>query len=449
MLEAYRDRLRYLVARYGYSSSVFAWEFWNEVDIIDDYDSATVTAWHRDMARYLRSIDPWDHLITTSFARPRGDPEVDGLPELDFVQSHRYQARDMARDLELDRIAKLAARDRPHFHGEYGIEHHARTGEMDPQGVHIHNGAFSSVGQLQAGIPMTWWWDSYVHPYDLYPIFSAFQRWVDGFDFVQQRVRPIEAQFSALEASALRTREDSILRGDAATWEAAPWNQPAAVRITREGDVESEVPLTRLLHGVRNHPALHNPVTFELDVPEDTTFGVIVEGVSGHGGAGLRIYVDGEMVRSEDFPDTDESTATMHHYDRTYRVPLPSGRRTVVVENPGNDWFFVAYDVPWLRAEPILRALGVVGDTQALLWIQNRAHTWVNVTKGDFDGTPVADALVTLDGFAPGEWRVELWDTREGRVTDSQNHAVEDDGRIELALPPIARDIAYRMHKTP
>ena len=27
----YKNRLRYLVARYGYSTSVFAWEFFNEV----------------------------------------------------------------------------------------------------------------------------------------------------------------------------------------------------------------------------------------------------------------------------------------------------------------------------------------------------------------------------------------------------------------------------------
>lgn len=27
----YKQRLRYLVARYGYSTSIFAWEFFNEV----------------------------------------------------------------------------------------------------------------------------------------------------------------------------------------------------------------------------------------------------------------------------------------------------------------------------------------------------------------------------------------------------------------------------------
>ncbi|MFO7973539.1 MAG: cellulase family glycosylhydrolase, partial [Candidatus Hydrogenedentota bacterium] len=395
MLTAYRDRLRYLVARYGYSSSVFAWEFWNEVDIVDDYQSDIVAAWHANMAGFLRELDPWDHLITTSFAGPRGDPNVDCLPELDFVQTHHYQAKDMARDLGLDRAGKRAVQIKPHFHGEYGIDHGGRAGEMDPDGIHIHNGAFSSVGQLQAGIPMTWWWDSYVHPRKLYPIFGAFYRWTEGFDFVQQGVRPLEAEFEGLDAADWRTHEDNLLHTEGVSWEPAPWNKPTTVRITREGDVKSDVPLSRLLHGVRNHPDLHNPVTFEVDVPEETTFGVRVEGVSGHGGARLEIRVEGEIVRTEDFADTDNETTTLNQYNRTYRVKLPKGKHTVIVENPGNDWFYVSYEVPWLRAEPILRALGVVGETQALVWIQNRAHTWVNMTKGDFDATPVSGALVT------------------------------------------------------
>ncbi len=447
MLAAYRDRLRYLVARYGYSANVFAWEFWNEVDIIDNYNSGVAAAWHADMARFLRELDPWDHLITTSYARPEGDPNVDGLPELDFVQTHHYQAKDMARDLGLDRAKKAAARDKPHFHGEYGIDHDGRAREMDPTGVYLHNGTFSSVGQLQAGIPMTWWWDAYVHPQNLYPVFGAFRRWIDGFDFVQQHARPLDAEFRGLDAPDLRTRADSLLQTDAASWEPAPWNKPTTVRITQEGDVESETPISRLLHGVRNHPDLHNPVTFETDVPEDTTFGVIVEGVSGHGGAGLQIRVDGELVRTEDFADTDQDTATLTRYDRTYQVALPKGRHTVVVENPGNDWFYVAYEVPWLRAAPILRALGVVGDTQALLWVQNRAHTWRNVASGDFVESPVAGAQVIIKGLPQGQWRVEQWDAYEGRVVGSEVHDAGEDGLLELALPAVARDVAFRLHK--
>jgi len=57
------------------------------------------------------------------------------------------------------------------------------------------------------------------------------------------------------------------------------------------------------------------------------------------------------------------------------------------------------------------------------------------IVSSGLDETPVTGALVTFDGFAPGEWHIELWDTREDRVTNSRNHAVEGDGRIESALP--------------
>jgi hypothetical protein len=197
MLAAYRNRLRYLVARYGYSTSLFAWEFFNEVDLIDDYDSKLVSDWHREMAGYLRGIDPWKHLITTSYANPKGDPAVDSLPELDFVQSHHYEARDIAAAIARDIADKPAAKNRPHLQGEFGINHSgAKTGEIDPTGIHIHNALYSCVGQLHAGTPMSWWWDSYINPRNLYPLYGAFNRWIDGFDFVAQQPVKITARFA-------------------------------------------------------------------------------------------------------------------------------------------------------------------------------------------------------------------------------------------------------------
>ncbi|NQT50950.1 DUF5060 domain-containing protein, partial [bacterium] len=138
-LAAYRNRLRYLVARWGYSTAVFAWEFWNEVDCMDDYDahSHAIRAWHAQMAGTLRGLDPWHHLIGTSYARTEGDPKVDRLPELDFVMSHSYGAQDMAADLGRHIREKDAALTRPHFHGEFGIGGSGQqTATTDPTGIH-------------------------------------------------------------------------------------------------------------------------------------------------------------------------------------------------------------------------------------------------------------------------------------------------------------------------
>lgn len=228
MRRAYRSRLRYLVARYGYSPHVLAWEFFNEVDIVDEYDSAAVTAWHRDMARHLRAIDPHDHLITTSFAHPPGDPAVDALEELDFVQTHHYEARDIAAMMERDLRAKAAARIKPHFHGEFGISHSGQeTAKMDPTGVHLHNGLYASVGQGHAGVPMTWWWDSYVHPQNLYPLYAAFVRWIDGFDFVAQEPRAARVRFEWTDASDKQVplRAWGLLgRSRGLLWVQNPWH---------------------------------------------------------------------------------------------------------------------------------------------------------------------------------------------------------------------------------
>ena len=62
----FRNRLRYVVARWGYSTHILAWEFWNEINCVRGYRPEAVAAWTAEMARYLKSIDPWGHLVVNS-----------------------------------------------------------------------------------------------------------------------------------------------------------------------------------------------------------------------------------------------------------------------------------------------------------------------------------------------------------------------------------------------
>ena len=88
----FRNRYRYILARWGYSRNVMAWDLWNEVDLVEGYDTSLVPAWHREMAAYLRSIDPWKHIVVTHiclFFMDFGD-EMWQLPEIEFIQSDAY-----------------------------------------------------------------------------------------------------------------------------------------------------------------------------------------------------------------------------------------------------------------------------------------------------------------------------------------------------------------------
>ena len=92
---AFRNRLRYIVARWGYSPTIFSWQFWNEVNACNGFAVEPVAEWHREMAEYLRSIDPWGHLIHTNFGNLDGFRQMDGASEMQVVSSNIYSRRDM------------------------------------------------------------------------------------------------------------------------------------------------------------------------------------------------------------------------------------------------------------------------------------------------------------------------------------------------------------------
>lgn len=186
----FRDRLRYIVARYGYSPSVFAWELWNEVDLVDGYDFETVSRWHAEHNSYLRSIDPWQHLVTTSNAKYKNP--LPAAESLDLYQDHTYQWKD-------DGVygdQRGVKRAMPYIYGEFGIPYSSVGGAtiqaqtLDPAALHLHNALFASVGQAQSGTPMAWFWYNYLEPNKHYQIYKSFAGWVEGFDFIKQDAEP-------------------------------------------------------------------------------------------------------------------------------------------------------------------------------------------------------------------------------------------------------------------
>ena len=74
----YKNRQRYIIARYGYSKNIQSWELFNEVDWTDDFANkqTDVTSWHNEMSTYIKSKDVYKHLVTTSYAYDTNDPDT-------------------------------------------------------------------------------------------------------------------------------------------------------------------------------------------------------------------------------------------------------------------------------------------------------------------------------------------------------------------------------------
>jgi hypothetical protein len=189
MEQLYLNKLRYLVARYGWSPHVLSWEFWNEADITTSYRSEPSRQWHARMAAALRAMDPCRHLITTSFANTRGDPAVDQLPGLDYAQTHHYNSPDLAVTLAKAQAQK-SAYGKPHLVGEIGADSGGPRGQDDPEGLQVHDPIWVTLVTGAAGTAQPWWWDNLIQPRKLYPLFGAAVRYAKDIDWPGEGFHP-------------------------------------------------------------------------------------------------------------------------------------------------------------------------------------------------------------------------------------------------------------------
>ncbi len=162
VVKGFDARMAYIVARYADSPAIMAWELWNEVDLIQGYDSQVVAAWSHGRVTNLRKADPYGHLVTTSFAMPAFDDQDWGSADWDYVQLHDYlQPYFDALPLFAPR---LRAFGKPVVLGEFGIDTQGQVNLADKDGTHLVNATILAVLSGYTGGAMSWWWDNYLEP---------------------------------------------------------------------------------------------------------------------------------------------------------------------------------------------------------------------------------------------------------------------------------------------
>jgi hypothetical protein len=171
--EMYKNKLRYLVARWGYSTSIAVWEFFNEVDnaAFTRQDSilipaSAITQWHLEMSRYLKDIDPYQHLVSTSISH-RDILGLNSIPYIDFNQKHIYKHTEKIPGIYPDYIQTYG---KPYVVGEFGY----RWEDQDPKYAQeacydYRRGLWYGMFSPTPILPMSWWWelfdDQHMTPY--------------------------------------------------------------------------------------------------------------------------------------------------------------------------------------------------------------------------------------------------------------------------------------------
>lgn len=424
--ELFKRRLRYIVARWGHHTSILAWELWNEVNLTTGYQTDPVTDWHREMGTYLRQIDPYSHLITTSYSNPQMDPNVLGLATIDFTMTHFYNVSDMATTVLAHDRSKLAAYGKPTFTAEFGVSHPKTA--ADPEGVFLHNGLWAGIFSPGAATPMSWWWNNYIEPRGLFPRFGSLAR------FMSHTVGAHEL------ADVVQVRVESAVQGDIQISTTMGWGGiPEETDVTLLPGGEMVVPgemASYLMGDVYNRHLKAPPTRFHMEGVTPSAFGVLVEDVSGSG-AVLRITADGKELLRQPIPEGSIKEQTL------IDVPVPSGAKVIEVENVGTDWMRITGYV-LKDAAPAPRVFAVQGGGDIVVWVQDRNHTYAGIVDG-YQPVKIDDARLVFEELEAGTYEALWWDTWEGVML--QTETVTLDAGESLAVPSFTRDIALRLRK--
>ena len=447
----YRKRLRYTVARWGYSPNVLCWEFGNEMEGWADSPDEVKFPWHKEMSDHLRSIDPFKHLITTSFWSKTGPEQYWDLDSIDIVQTHCYTNDDnnVAEAVRRYCLHQWERFPKPHIFGEFGIRSHASTADKDPQGWAIHNSLWAGLTSFAAGGPMPWWHENYIDPLDLYFHFTSLSRFTRDLPLGSVRWTLLETTTPAfVDATRPPDTRDVVI----ATM--SHWGKPehAEFAIRRDGTIDEDRLPQQLLHG-QSHRDIKNPPTFVVTYPKPGKFVVRVGRVSASGL--LKIWVDDQLKHERELPcgkglgkdsvyrpqwELWETT-----YDEDVAVEVPAGTHRIRLENLGRDWVTVSsyrFTGCQVLDKPNVLVCGMKGDSVTILWLQNRDSSWDNHSR---DAVRSVDAFrLAVEGLPDGPYDVEWWETWKGEPVRTDRIEARD-GRLPLTIPALKTDTALKI----
>ena len=433
----YKNKLRYLVARYGYSKNLLAWEFFNELNLIDNYaaNKATTAAWTGEMANYFKLVDPNQHLVSSSYTLGNGDAAVWNHPAIDFTQTHTYERRpDLEKPMAEACAALTAAHEKPFLSGEFGIRfENNMTGVDDPNGTSFRNTLWASAFNGSMGAGMTWWWDEWIHPLNskTYPMILRLRDFMDAnVNVVANNYVPVSPEVRTLTGQTL-TLTPGYSGFQPPTY-AATKPPYSAYAIAADGTLSpAESTLGQHLFG-NWHVAARNPPTFTFTMPVAGQFKVKVAsiGVS----ATLVIKLDGVTVLTQTNPVANG----------IYSINVSAGPHTVTLDNTGNDWIQLA-TLELTNFQPTITGSALRDGERMVGYLRLRDYNWQYLlASGQVVPPATTNGTLTMRSLTPGGiYAVRYFSVDTGGVLSTTNLTASGAGVLTATLPVVARDVAF------
>ncbi len=421
----YKQKLRYINARWGYSPQLALWEHISEADntqLYEDYYNQTFS-WLTLMSSYVDYIDVYNRPVSTGYAIPQHDPNFWEHYSTGFTQLHLY---DFIPDLEMKiyNFSKwnMDTWNKPFIVGEFALGHDVNEILLnDPNGIAFHNTLWSSMFSGSSTSAMSWWWDNYLFPNGLFEYFEPVSSFFQELESDISSLQPV-VPLCTSDVYDMISVEPDFNNQNTQTPEAF-FNYHSSGLL-----YPIELFLGRYLYGSL-YGNRRNPPTFYVNYSTEGMFTVRTGGLA----ILSKVKVQLDNVTIINLNASSNST---------YSIEVPAGQHSIRIENSSlgmleiNKYEFYEY-------APELRAFALKNDNTAAGWIQNRKYNWQYVQQ---NGTPnpVTNGKIFLENMTPGLYEVE-WFNSNGIVDSIQSvfHVATD---MILNSPNIIWDAAFQVN---
>jgi PKD repeat protein len=418
----YKQKIRYINARWGYSAYLQSWEVMSEADNTPLYSShyQQNLDWVIEMTEYIKSLDNRNRPVSSGYAWPQNDPNYWDHNAVDYTQSHIY---DFIPDLEMKIYNYtqwfLEKFNKPTIVGEFALAHSPTPiNQQDPDGITFHNVLWSSVMSGAIGSAMSWWWNNYLYPNGLFSHFQPVSTFVNQVNMKDTQWE----HYMPLTTSNIHGTLD-VFPDFSSTSKKAPSN---TFHIGPSGSIAPTVmDLSRHLYGSL-YNAQRNPPTFHVHFVKPGQFKVRT---------GSPVLFSKIRIRLNGITIINTSASA----NSTYTIDVPAGMHTIAVENSGNGIMRVEKYI-FENYMPELRTFAKRKNNQIAGWFQNRNYNWEYLLN---NGTPppVQGGKIRLDDLDPGLYRVRWFNQNSG--IDSTQFLFTQNGQLILDAPPVVWSGAF------
>ncbi len=409
-----KNRFRYILARWGYSRSIMCWELFNEVEWTDLYDvyEEDIIDWHLNMAEYLSAHDVNQHLISTSFAQDVGGERLWQSDLMDFTQIHHYDNRKDIHQPLMKGIRKMLSQyDKPTMVGEFGLGGSSNLANADPDGIHIHNAMWASMMGGAIGTAMSWWWESYIHPQDLYYHFNGLGTIAHTIELANRQMVPGVMDF--------RGAVDDLILKPLVNW---GLTTDTLIQISEGGKIwPADAELSLFLYGSVYNTQFRSPPVFEVNYEDEGTFIVTT---------GSQLSTAARVVISLDDQVLIDSMARANY---EYEITVPAGPHTIKVDNTGIDW--VSVDSYFFSKQgTLMDGVVVLSEDQnsGAGWVLNKKYNHEEVHSAVIPD-PILDGQILVKNVRNFPYQVTWYESLAGQKV-GEEMIVARNGKLTIPV---------------